>query len=308
MTAAGLFIADKPRGPSSFAVIGRVRHLYGVRQVGHAGTLDPLASGVLPVLVGEATKLVPYLMGLEKEYQATAHLGVATDTYDAEGRVTRRVDGAAVSALGEDEIRAALASFVGQIAQRPPIYSAIKKDGKRLYQLARAQSHEGEGEGEAALVPDEREVVVHEIRLEDITLPEVRFTVRCGKGTYIRSLAHDLGQRLGVGAHLVALRRTRVGPFASTQAVDPFTLGEAPALLPLARAVEHLPLLEVDDDAARRLRLGQQAPLARCAPGPVEGRETDTHRVLRQDGELIALAEWRPGPPGHWSLARVLRG
>lgn len=307
MKAAGLLVADKPRGPSSFAVIGRVRHLYGVRQVGHAGTLDPLASGVLPVLVGEATKLVPYLMGLEKEYQAVACLGVATDTYDAEGRVTGRADAAAVAALGVDEIRATLAAFVGRIAQRPPIYSAIKKDGKRLYQLARAHA-EGEGEGEAPVVPEEREVVVHEIRLEDVALPEVRFTVRCGKGTYIRSLAHDLGQRLGVGAHLVALRRTRVGPFTSAQALDPFTLGEAPPLLPLARAVEHLPLLEVDDDAARRLRMGQQAPLGRCAPLPVEGREADAYRVLRQDGELIAIAEWHAGPPGHWSLARVLRG
>ena len=305
MKAAGLLVADKPRGPSSFAVIGRVRHLYGVRQVGHAGTLDPLASGVLPVLVGEATKLVPYLMGLEKEYQAVACLGIATDTYDAEGRVTARADAASVAGLGEIEIRAALASFVGRLAQRPPIYSAIKKDGKRLYQLARAQA---EGEGEATVVPEEREVTVHEIRIEDIALPEVRFTVRCGKGTYIRSLAHDLGQRLGVGAHLVALRRTRVGPFTAAQAVDPFTLGEALPLLPLARAVEHLPLLEVDEDAARRLRLGQQAPLGRCAPAPVEGRETDAYRVLRRDGELVAIAEWHAGPPGHWSLARVLRG
>jgi tRNA pseudouridine55 synthase len=304
MMAAGLLVADKPRGPSSFAVIGRVRHLYGVRQVGHAGTLDPMASGVLPVLVGEATKLVPYLMGLEKEYQAVACLGVATDTYDAEGRITARADAAAVAALGETEIRAALASFVGRIAQRPPIYSAIKKDGKRLYQLARAHAN---GEGDVAVVPEEREVVVHEIRLEDIALPEVRFTVRCGKGTYIRSLAHDLGQRLGVGAHLAALRRTRVGPFTSAQALDPFTLGEAPPLLPLARAVEHLPHLQVDDDAARRLRMGQHAPLDRCTPGPVEGQETGTYRVLRQDGELVAIAQWHAGPPGHWSLARVLR-
>jgi tRNA pseudouridine55 synthase len=303
MTAAGLLIADKPRGPSSFAVIGRVRQLYGMRQVGHAGTLDPLASGVLPVLVGEATKLVPYLMGLEKEYLAVACLGVATDTYDAEGRVTGRGDAAAMAALGEVEIRAVLASFVGRIAQRPPIYSAIKKDGRRLYQLARAQANGG---GDVEVVPEEREVMVHEIRLEDIALPEVRFTVRCGKGTYIRSLAHDLGQRLGVGAHLVALRRTRVGPFTAAQALDPFTLDQAPPLLPLARAVEHLPILQVDEEGARRLRLGQQAPLASCMPA--EEQKSDMYRVLRQDGELVAIAEWCTGPPGHWSLARVLRG
>jgi tRNA pseudouridine55 synthase len=287
---SGLLLVDKPVGPSSFKAIARVRKLCDERQVGHAGTLDPLASGLLQVLVGEATKLVPYLMGLEKEYVATARLGAATDTYDAEGKVTSEAPAAAVAAIDEAAVRAALAGFVGRIAQRPPAFSAIKVDGQRLYERAREQ-------GAESVVVEEREIEIHEISLEGWSSPDATFRVRCGKGTYIRSLAHDLGARLGVGAPHVALRRTRVGAHRVDAACDVFVVEEAPPLLPLAAAVSHLPGVRVDAAAIARLRMGQQAPLAELASPP-----PGNFCILDEAGQLVAIAE--PGPD-HPRLARV---
>jgi tRNA pseudouridine55 synthase len=252
-----------------------------------------MATGLLPVLVGEATKLTPYLMGLEKVYQATARLGLATDTYDTEGRVVAEAHPAALAAISVERVERELARFTGRIRQRPPVYSAIKQGGRRLYELARAEE-----EVEVA----EREVVVHAIELRRFRSPEVDLVIRCGKGTYVRSIAHDLGVALGVGAHLCRLRRTRIGDLEVEAAVDVFADGTDLGLAPPGRAVAHLPALTVDAEAARRLRMGQQAALANLmvppgAPGAI--------RLLDPGGELVAIAE---ATSGALVLARVFRG
>lgn len=293
--AQGLLLVDKPSGIASFAVVSEVRRRLDVRQVGHTGTLDPLASGLLPVLVGEATKLTPYLMDLDKVYEATVRLGAATDTYDSEGRVVSEGDFSSVTLAS---LTAALGAFVGRIRQRPPAYSAIKRNGKRLYELARA------GESDLAIEP--REVVVHEIDLLGFAPPDLRLRVRCGKGTYIRSIAHDLGEALGAGAHLTALRRTRIGAFSVDDAADVFAAVEvATALLPIERAVSHLPSVTVSAEQERRLRMGQQAALELLdvplhAMGPV--------RLSDGEGRLVAIAEAPAGGAlGRLSLSRVFQ-
>jgi tRNA pseudouridine55 synthase len=283
---------------TSFDVVSAVRRAIGVRQVGHTGTLDPLASGLLPVLVGEATKLTPFMMALDKQYEATARLGVATDTYDVEGRVVATAEDGAVERVTEDAVRAALAPLVGRIRQRPPAYSAIKKNGRRLYELARA----GE-DAEAA----PREVSVHALSMPRFALPDVELHVRCGKGTYVRSLVHDLGESLGVHAHMTALRRTRIGDFLVDDAVPLAALDAeaAPRLLPLEHAVAHLPTITVDAEVERRLRMGQQAALETLevplqhAAGPL--------RLCDGNGHLVAIAEAAPHGVGRLQLARVFR-
>ena len=288
----GLLLVDKPSGPTSFAVVARVRKRLGVRRVGHGGTLDPMATGLLPILVGEATKLAPYLIGLEKVYEATVRFGAATDTWDADGRVTAEAD---FSSLSEAAVVAALTGFVGAIQQRPPAYSAIKRDGKRLYQLAREAA---ESSAETTIVADEREVMVYEARLVEFALPDARFMIRCGKGTYIRSIAHDLGERLGTHGHLVQLRRTRIGRLEVGDAIDVFGEGPLPSLTPLAEAVDHIPALAIEPAVEERLRRGQQSALASLVL-PAQG---DAARLLDGRGGLIAIAE-RAGD--RWSLARV---
>jgi tRNA pseudouridine55 synthase len=287
VSASGLLLVDKPRGPTSFDVVARVRKRLGVKKVGHAGTLDPMATGLLPILVGEGTKLVPYLQGLDKVYRASIALGVTTDTYDAEGKVVAVAEAAKLAALTDEEVRGALAGFVGTVKQRPPAFSALKKDGKRLYEMARA--------GEEVVV-EEREVTIAAIAVERIELPAVEVTVQCSKGTYIRSIAHDLGQRLGVGAHLHGLRRTRVGGLSVEGAADPFADRPLPALVPLADAIKHLPSSTIEAEVARKLRMGQQEALASL--GTPEG----ARRLLDREGRLVAVVE---AEGGRWALSRI---
>ena len=291
---SGLLIVDKLRGPTSFAVVARVRRMVGGRSiaVGHAGTLDPLATGVLPVLVGEATKLVPWLMGLDKEYVATVLLGVVTDSCDAEGQVLTTVDASAVTRA---DVQAALAHFVGEIDQRPPLHSAIKHEGKKLYEMARAGIE---------FEPAARKVRIDEILLEEWSPPSVVLRVRCGKGTYIRSLARDLGERLGVGGHITALRRTRVGGLRAEDGVDPFVLEslEGARWIPPADAVAHLPALTIDAEVERRVRMGQQGVLATL--DALAAPESTTLRLLDTAGRLVAIIERGPNEP-RWSIARV---
>jgi tRNA pseudouridine55 synthase len=304
-----LLVIDKPLHMTSFDVVARVRRLTGERRIGHAGTLDPLASGVLVLCLGEATKLVPYLMDADKEYLATARLGLATDTDDADPQagVLSAARPSQLAALTESQIRAALASQVGWVQQRPPRFSALKIDGQRLYDKARkargktadcgpdsagdpvaeraAQAAQEAGDAiEQATAQKTRPVRIDEIVIEslrlwpaeaghgddapvtrDQTLPEVVFRVRCGKGTYVRSLARDLGEALGVGAHLSSLRRLRVGRFDLQGAVPPEEARRAPTY-GLLSAVAHLPQLHVDADEAQRLRWGQPAVLRDLAP------------------------------------------
>jgi tRNA pseudouridine55 synthase len=206
---AGFIVLDKPTGVTSFSMVALVRRLAGVRRVGHAGTLDPLASGVLPVAVGAATRLIEYTDDETKAYVARIRFGETTDTYDADGQAVARAD---ASNLRPEDIEAALPAFVGRIEQAPPKYSAIKLAGKPLYHYAR--------EG-IDLAPVPRTVEIESIELRSFENSVAEVEVRCGKGTYIRSLAHDLGVRLGCGAHLAALIRTRSAGFALDDAHAP---------------------------------------------------------------------------------------
>lgn len=209
---------DKPQGITSFGVVDRVRRARGARKAGHAGTLDPMATGVLVVCLGRATRLVSQLMDGEKVYRACARFGVETDTLDAEGRQTAVRD---ASGLTEPDVALALARFVGVIRQKPPMYSALKQKGQRLHMLARAGIE---------VERPERQVFVKEAVLElfDPATPSATIVVTCSKGTYIRTLVADLGTALGVGAHVSALRRLKAGPFSLEQAVFLEAAGQAP--------------------------------------------------------------------------------
>src|SRR5256886_2078765 len=255
---SGVVVVDKPSGPTSFDVVRRVRGLFKSKRAGHTGTLDPTATGVLPICIGDATKVASFISDGEKEYDAVVRFGETTDTQDAAGRViaTRPLTG-----LTEAAVREALTGFVGLIEQTPPMYSARKVDGKRLYELARAGE---EVEREA------RQVNVDEARLVFFRSPDAGIFVRCSKGTYLRTLAHDLGERLGCGAHLRGLKRVRVGSFGLEDSVGLDTLmatakedraGLASFVLPVSRALSDLAELQLDTQLARRA-----AP--RHAPGP----------------------------------------
>ena len=210
---AGVLLVDKPQGLTSHDVVDRVRRLYRTRRVGHAGTLDPMATGLLIVLVGKATKASDQLMAQDKEYLGEATLGVATDTQDAEGEA---LETNPVPALAEAQVRAALAAMRGEQLQVPPMHSAKKVGGKKLYELARKGV-------EVAREP--RDIRVDEFELLSWQSPKIGFRVRCTKGTYVRTLAHDLGRRLGPGAHLSMLRRTRSGALEVAQARTLLQLG-----------------------------------------------------------------------------------
>lgn len=279
----GLLILDKPTGPTSHDCVARVRRRLGTRQVGHSGTLDPLASGVLVIAVGPATRLVEYLVGADKEYLADVVFGVQTDSYDADGAVTAEVDASALTAA---EVAAAMGSFGGIVLQVPPPVSAVKVGGRPSHARHRA------GES-VALAP--RSVVVKRLELLDFApgkQPRARLLIACGSGFYVRSLAHDLGRQLGCGAHLAALRRTRVGPFDLDQAVtvDDLELHGAALLRPAALAVAHLPAVSVGA-ARERLLLGQ-----RLGPGDWSGGPEGGPVVVRDAaGELLAIGEVTAG-------------
>jgi len=257
---SGVLVVDKGAGVTSFQVVSRLRRLLPAPKVGHGGTLDPAATGVLPILIGEATKLAPYLMDHDKEYLAVIRLGIATDTQDLTGTVLAE---AAVPALSREDIERACAPLTGVIAQVPPMYSAVHHAGRRLYELARAGV-----EVERAA----REVVVHSIRVEALALPHVTVRIVCGKGTYVRTLAADLGRALGVGGAVDRLVRTRVGPFRLEDAVG-WALVEAgvasrlwPAVLAPDAAVAALPPVVLDEAAADAWLQGRSVPVEEEGP------------------------------------------
>lgn len=271
MTDSGFLAIDKPAGPSSHDVVARVRRATGVRRVGHAGTLDPPASGLLVVALGRATRLIRFIQDLPKEYVATARFGIGTDTLDATGEVVETT----AMAVSADDVRAALGRFTGTVSQVPPMVSALKVGGERLYRIARR----GEEVERAA-----RPVEILELELLDFETsahPLVTFRVVCGKGTYVRSLADDVARSLGGPAHLVALRRTRVGPFAvGPGAVSLDDLDRWPErLVAPAEALAHLPSLTVPPSVAEAVRHG------RAIDAPAAG----TLRVLDEDGRLLAV-------------------
>ena len=279
----GWVVLDKPLGLGSTPAVGRVRRLFGAQKAGHGGTLDPLATGVLPIALGEATKTVPWVMDGRKEYRFTLRFGEARSTEDAEGEVIAE----SVMRPSDAAIVAVLGAFLGEIEQRPPAYSALKIDGKRAYDLARA------GETvELAL----RKVVIE--RLELVSRPDADhadLVVGCGKGTYIRSLGRDLALSLGTVGHLAALRRTRAGPFTESQAISLpklEALGHIPALFgvlaPVATALDDIPALALTETQADRLRQGQPVSLPEDAPpsGTLLRAEVGSRLValVRSDG------------------------
>jgi len=309
---------NKPLGMGSTQAVGLVRRLFDAQKVGHGGTLDPLASGVLPIAFGEATKTVAYVMDAEKTYRFTIAWGAETDSCDREGTVTERADARPSKA----EITAVLPAFVGTIDQAPPAFSAIRIDGVRAYELARAG---------AAPAMSTRKVTVHNLRLlEAPDADHARFEVTCGKGTYIRSLARDIARALGTVGHVAALERTRVGRFNLADAVSRETLerasadgrdislaksgelGHIPAargpgdtsgpdallafLLPIETALDDIPALALTGGEAALLRNGQPVPIRRpakavCDDGPDEG----AIMLATADGGAVALVRFENG-------------
>ncbi|HJY62172.1 MAG TPA: tRNA pseudouridine(55) synthase TruB [Streptosporangiaceae bacterium] len=284
----GLVIVDKPGGLTSHDVVARIRRLAGTRRVGHAGTLDPMATGVLVVGVEKATRLLGYLTVTEKQYDATIRLGQSTSTDDAEGEVTFTASAQDVSAarLTEHELAKAVAELTGEIQQVPPAVSAIKVDGQRAYKLTRAG---------AAPELKPRPVTVYEFTVTDVRpagdLLDVDATVRCSSGTYIRALARDLGEKLGTGGHLTALRRTRVGGYGLDAAQTLDQLADRFEVMPLAQAAAAaFPRRDLSADEARRLAHGGRLPVGPPGigtPGPTA--------AFAPDGSLVALLAEQDG-------------
>jgi len=269
----GVLLLDKPVGPSSSAVLQTVKRLLNADKAGHAGTLDPLASGLLPLLFGEATKFAQFGLDAAKEYVADVRLGSATDTGDAEGAVIER----RTVAIDDSNLARALAGFRGEIDQVPPMYSALKKDGLPLYALARAGK---------TVERESRRVTIHELELLSRKDDLVRLRIRCSKGTYVRQLAADLGLALGTVAHLAALRRTAVAGLRVDQAVtleDLQALGEASRLtwlLPPERLLEHLPRVDLDATLAGRFQNGQAVRATGVRAGALR---------VYQEGRLLGI-------------------
>ncbi len=280
----GWVVLDKPYGLGSTQAVGKTRWLFQAQKAGHAGTLDPLASGILPIALGEATKTVPFLVDAKKSYEFQITWGANTTTQDTEGEITETSD----VRPSEAEILAALPQFIGEIEQVPPKFSAIKIDGKRAYDLARA--------GETVEIKS-RKVQIDDIRLIETTPDTASFAVDCGKGTYIRSIARDLAVALDTCGHVTVLRRTRVGPFDLQRSITLAELEEScnrgaaeEALHPLATALDDIPVLAVADQDATDLRHGRAIDLKSSDIAP------STDWVLAMEGKReVALCEMRDG-------------
>ncbi len=288
----GWICLDKPFGMGSTEAVSKVRRLFDAQKAGHAGTLDPLASGILPIALGEATKTVPFMMEAQKVYRFTINWGVSTDSLDREGQVTGRSD----VRPSVEAMRAALLAFVGEIDQVPPQFSAIKVDGQRAYDLARDGA-----EFELA----SRRVMIHEAEVSDSPdADHVELVIRTGKGVYVRSLARDLAAILGAEGHVSALRRERVGPFSVENAVTLDSLEEmvhsgaaSEGLLPVATALDDIPELAVTDQDAFSLRQGRPIVLLPRQVETLKGRLRDGSRTVSafQGQTLVALGQLRAG-------------
>ncbi len=285
---SGVLVVDKPIGMTSHDVVQIIRRGTGIRRAGHTGTLDPRASGVLVVLIGPAVRLSEYVSASDKRYQATIRLGSATDTYDAEGVVT---SSGPIENITEEQFVDTLQTFIGEIEQVPPPYSAVKVQGRKAYEMAR------EGE-EVELAP--RKIQVYSLDLLEWDSPEAVVDVFCSSGTYVRSLANDLGSALGCGAHLVGLRRTKSGRFTLRDAVplrrlqEAFTAGNwYKYLIPAAEALGDWPSVELDADQVELIRHGHRVP--------ADLDSEEWARGISEQGDLVALLEldkdtmeWQP--------------
>ena len=284
MSLSGVLVIDKPTGMTSHDVIDRLRKILHTRKIGHAGTLDPSAGGVLVACVNKATKVAGFLTEYDKEYIGVIQLGITTDTYDGEGKITRIEEDLKIS---PDEIKRTVLSFKGKIEQTPPLYSAIKYQGKKLYQYARSNQE---------VERKKREVEIKELEILEINIPYVKLRISCSKGTYVRSLAHDVGEKLGCGAYLYSLRRTRVGPFKLEDALSLEKIADAQGdgkisdvLIPIEKALTHLPSVVTNEWFAARVEHG--IPLESKSVLSVEGDfdSNKTIAVKNEQGEIIAL-------------------
>ncbi|OYX34492.1 MAG: tRNA pseudouridine(55) synthase TruB [Caulobacterales bacterium 32-69-10] len=296
---SGWISLDKPLDMTSTDAVSKVRRLFNAQKGGHAGTLDPLATGVLPIALGEATKTVPFLMEAGKGYRFTIAWGTTTATFDREGEVTQTSD----VRPSREAVEAALPAFVGEIMQVPPAYSAIKVDGQRSYDLARA----GEAVELAARPVIIRSAVVVEAEGPD----HVTIEVACGKGTYIRAIARDLGAMLGACAHVHDLRRTHVGAFTEAQAISLDKLADlvhrgagSEALLPVETALDDIPALAVTNEDASKLKQGRPILLVprqvemlrpRLVPRIIAGQDASRTVSATLEGRIVALCEMRAG-------------
>ena len=291
----GILNIDKPSGRTSYRVVALVKRLSGERRVGHAGTLDPLATGVLPVCLGQATRIVEFLANATKTYRAEIELGITTDTYDASGIIIQQED---PSSIRREQVERALASFRGVIMQTPPMYSAIKHQGKKLYELARAG---------ITVERKSRPTTIHKLDIVGFQSPLVTIEVECGKGTYIRSLAHDLGQILGCGASLKSLVRLRYGPFDIENAVsiphleDAFHGGHWEHLVyPLDFVLSTWPAVVVDEATEEIIRNG--APVAL----PLEPSGGSHCRSYTANGHFLSVLRFEP-EKGQWHPEKVFQ-
>jgi len=281
----GIVLLDKPVGISSNRAVQRVRGIFQARKAGHTGSLDPFATGMLPICLGEASKTAAFMLEAGKCYRATALLGVATSTGDVEGEVIQTCP---VADIGSEGLVRILQQFVGDIKQVPPMYSALKHEGKPLYEYARAGID---------IKRSSRSVTIHDLELVDWQSPRLTFDVHCSKGTYIRTLAEDIARALGSCAHLVELRRTVVEPFGDFPMVTLATLQEAKdsggglsaMLLPIDVGLASWPRVDLDSVKRDKFRHGQQLQV------PDGGSDTGKVRVYGPDGDVLGLAEITPG-------------
>ena len=293
LSADGILVLDKPAGISSMDVVRRIKRASGMRRVGHGGTLDPMATGVIPICLGRATRMMEYMFDSSKEYLGEVRLGISTDSYDAEGEIISRSD---PSGVEREDIEDVLNRFLGQIEQVPPMFSALKRKGKRLYELAR-QGIEVEREP--------RSMTVHSIRLEDWNPPVATVHIECSRGFYMRSLAHDIGVQLGCGANLKSLTRLRTGRFRIADAVSietaqrSFEEGSWPELLVgLDSVLGDLRAIIVGEREQTNIQNGRPVPLSEYDIAP---RSDEQFRAYSLDGEFIAIMRfdasdrcWRP--------------
>jgi tRNA pseudouridine55 synthase len=299
----GFLIIDKPAGITSHDVVAIVRRILKQKKVGHTGTLDPFATGVLPVALGEATKIIPYLDESVKEYRAIMRLGVSTDSQDLTGKIVQQKDEGSIT---EARVLEAFAAVTGSISQVPPMFSAVKQGGVPLYKLARL------GE-EVERLP--RQIIIHSLSLNHFQLPFVTFTVRCSRGTYVRTLANDLGDSLGCGAHLVELRRTRSGSFTDDNALEleylqtRFEEGQLSDILisPL-QALAHLPTVTLTEMGAKNVGFGRSPSEVDYETYPEEGLLEDQTVCLVHGDKLLAIGSSNPSRmPNNEKTIRLLR-
>jgi tRNA pseudouridine55 synthase len=289
----GILLVDKPEGMTSAAVVRTVKKALRVEKVGHLGTLDPFASGLLPICLGEGTKIAQFLMSERKAYSGTIRLGIETDTYDATGTVTRTD---AVPAITFATLQNLMQRFSGEYWQTPPMYSALKHRGTPLYKLARRG---------VEVEREPRKVVIEDFSLEVVDGTLLRFSLVCSKGTYIRTLAADMGATLRCGAHLATLRRTGFGPFVVENAVS---LSRCPELLEqgtlpvisLVAALQHYQAVALTSEEAKLVRQGQQEVLRQVLPAIAE--ESEPIQLLGPAEELVAMVQHRDG---QWQFLRV---